>query len=275
MAREQRRLLIAPARLAAAAAASGGGRQEVIELCLSPAESRYLTRVLRYGPGDGFSVVDGAGHLWSAQLLAADRARLVQPLAEPLQHQPPPRPRLVLAAAVVKRDFEVVVRMAVELGVDQLLPLLCERTAVQGQLRPERWRSIAAEAAEQCERLWLPEIAEPYTLPAVLEQAREASAASGAADGAAPLLLWATTRRADRLSLVDALSHQTRQPSQWPEAIWLACGPEGGWADGEEAQALLAGWTAVDLGPRILRSSTACVAGLSAISSWRGGVCGC
>lgn len=274
MAREQRRLLIAPARLAAAAAASGGGRQEVIELCLSPAESRYLTRVLRYGPGDGFSVVDGAGHLWSAQLLAADRARLVQPLAEPLQHQPPPRPRLVLAAAVVKRDFEVVVRMAVELGVDQLLPLLCERTAVQGQLRSERWRSIAAEAAEQCERLWLPEIAEPCTLPAVLEQAREAGAAS-AADGAAPLLLWATTRRADRLSLVDALSHQTRQPSQWPEAIWLACGPEGGWADGEEAQALLAGWTAVDLGPRILRSSTACVAGLSAISSWRGGVCGC
>ena len=269
MAREQRRLLIAPARLAAAAsAASGGGRLEAIELTLSAAESRYLTRVLRYGPGDGFTVVDGAGRLWAAQLLAADRARLEQPLAEPLQHQPPPRPRLVLAAAVVKRDFEVVVRMAVELGVDQLLPLLCERTAVQGQLRPERWRSIAAEAAEQCERLWLPEIAEPCTLPAVLEQA-------SAAGDPAPLLLWATTRRSDRLPLVELLSRQNPQPSEWPEAIWLACGPEGGWADGEETQARLAGWTAVDLGPRILRSSTACVAGLSAISSWRGGVCGC
>ena len=275
MAREQRRLLIAPARLAAAAsAASGGGRLEAIELTLSAAESRYLTRVLRYGPGDGFTVVDGAGRLWAAQLLAADRARLEQPLAEPLQHQPPPRPRLVLAAAVVKRDFEVVVRMAVELGVDQLLPLLCERTAVQGQLRPERWRSIAAEAAEQCERLWLPEIADPCTLPAVLEQASAAGAASAAGD-AAPLLLWATTRRSDRLPLVELLSRQNPQPSEWPEAIWLACGPEGGWADGEETQARLACWTAVDLGPRILRSSTACVAGLSAISSWRGGVCGC
>ena len=275
MAREQRRLLIAPARLAAAAsAASGGGRLEAIELTLSAAESRYLTRVLRYGPGDGFTVVDGAGRLWAAQLLAADRARLEQPLAEPLQHQPPPRPRLVLAAAVVKRDFEVVVRMAVELGVDQLLPLLCERTAVQGQLRPERWRSIAAEAAEQCERLWLPEIAEPCTLPAVLEQASAAGAASAAGD-AAPLLLWATTRCSDRLPLVEILSRQNPQPSEWPEAIWLACGPEGGWAEGEETQARLAGWTAVDLGPRILRSSTACVAGMSAISSWRGGVCGC
>ena len=275
MAREQRRLLIAPARLAAAAsAASGGGRLEAIELTLSAAESRYLTRVLRYGPGDGFTVVDGAGRLWAAQLLAADRARLEQPLAEPLQHQPPPRPRLVLAAAVVKRDFEVVVRMAVELGVDQLLPLLCERTAVQGQLRPERWRSIAAEAAEQCERLWLPEIADPCTLPAVLEQASAAGAASAAGD-AASLLLWATTRRSDRLPLVEILSRQNLQPSEWPEAIWLACGPEGGWADAEESQARSAGWTAVDLGPRILRSSTACVAGLSAISSWRGGVCGC
>ena len=275
MAREQRRLLIAPARLAAAAsAASDGGRLEAIELTLSAAESRYLTRVLRYGPGDGFTVVDGAGRLWAAQLLAADRARLEQPLAEPLQHQPPPRPRLVLVAAVVKRDFEVVVRMAVELGVDQLLPLLCERTAVQGQLRPERWRSIAAEAAEQCERLWLPEIAEPCTLPAVLEQASAAGAASAAGD-AAPLLLWATTRCSDRLPLVEILSRQNPQPSEWPEAIWLACGPEGGWAEGEETQARLAGWTAVDLGPRILRSSTACVAGMSAISSWRGGVCGC
>jgi len=131
MARERRRLLIAPERLAAAAAES----LELPVLALTAEESRYLTRVLRYGPGDVFAVINGAGSLWSAELLAADRAVLQQPLAAPLQNQPPSQPQLVLAAAVVKRDFEVVVRMAVELGVDRLIPLLCDRTAVQGQLK--------------------------------------------------------------------------------------------------------------------------------------------
>lgn len=270
MARERRRLLIARERLEAAAQASG---LEGPELTLTPAEGRYLSKVLRYGPGDRFAVLDGAGALWGAQLLAADRARLEQPLQAPLERQAPPRPRLVLAAAVVKRDFEVVVRMAVELGVDRLLPLQCQRTAVQGQLRPERWRSIAAEAAEQCERLWLPEIADPRPLAAVLEQGLPAEA---------PVLhLWATTRRLDRRALGEVLSglagegDPASRPDSRPAEIWLACGPEGGWSEGEESHAGARGWLPVDLGPRILRSSTACVAGLSALSSWRARVCGC
>jgi len=270
MVREQRRLLIPRERLEAAAQAAG---PEGPELNLTSAEGRYLTKVLRYGPGDRFAVLDGAGGLWGAQLLALDRARLDQPLQAPLERQAPPRPRLVLAAAVVKRDFEVVVRMAVELGVDRLLPLQCERTAVQGQLRPERWRSIAAEAAEQCERLWLPEIADPCPLAAVLERSQPAVAPA--------LHLWATTRRPDRRELVKLLGGleaggaTPAGPGLQPAEIWLACGPEGGWSEREEQQALASGWLAVDLGPRILRSSTACVAGLSALSSWRSRACGC
>jgi 16S rRNA (uracil1498-N3)-methyltransferase len=274
MARELRRLLIPAERLAAAAPAVAGGQ---VEFLLTAAESRYLTRVLRYGPGDRFAVLDGAGGLWGAQLLLDQRVQLEQPLQAPLERQAAPRPRLVLAAAVVKRDFEVVVRMAVELGVDHLLPLQCERTAVQGQLRPERWRSIAAEAAEQCERLWLPQIAEPCPLPALLERALPLAAAADPP----PLRLWATTRRPDRLALVEVLrqlgsgSAPASQPDALPAEIWLACGPEGGWSEAEERQALASGWRAVDLGPRILRSSTACVAGLSELSSWRGRLCGC
>lgn len=273
MARERRRLLIAPERLAAAAIHG----QDSPTLALTAEESRYLTRVLRYGPGAGFAVVNGAGSLWSATLLAADRAVLEQPLTAPLQHQPPPQPPLVLAAAVVKRDFEVVVRMAVELGVDRLIPLVCERTAVQGQLRPERWRTIAAEAAEQCERLWMPQVDAPTSLAALLD----ASSAAGAAAGpTAPLLCWATTRRDDLLPLDRLLARvQPAQPeaiavgsagkAALPAELWLACGPEGGWSEGEEGEALAQGWQPIGLGPRILRSSTACVAGLSSLSAWR------
>lgn len=257
MAREQRRLLVAPQRLQAAAAA--GGR-----LLLSAEESRYLTRVLRYGPGDGFTLIDGQGRLWQAELEAADLARLLQPLEKPLQLQSAPNPPLVLAAAVVKRDFELVVRMAVELGADRLVPLLCERTAVLGQLKAERWRSIAAEAAEQCERLWLPEISEPMPISALL------ASATGRR-------YWATTRAEGLPELAQRLagSGQASDPAAPPGAIWLACGPEGGWSPAEEQRAIEAGWEPVGLGPRILRSSTACVAGLTLLSSWRTGRWGC
>jgi len=236
MARELRRLLISPERLASAES----------ELPLNSAESRYLTRVLRLGDGDRFSVIDGQGCLWEAHLQGRDQARLLQSLAAPLQRQPPPQPRLLLAAAVVKRDFEVVVRMAVELGVDRLIPLLCERTAVQGQLRPERWRTIAAEAAEQCERLWMPQIDQPTPLAALLAEA----SAPGAA---ACLRCWATTRRdglmpLDQLLQLEAWASTPDAAAPLPTGIWLACGPEGGWSEAEEQQVLGLDWQPVGLG---------------------------
>ena len=255
MARELRRLLIGRDRLTAV----GDG-----SLPLTAEEIRYLEKVLRFRPGDRFAVVDGAGGLWSARLRDDRKAQLEQPSSAPLEQQARPQPQLVLAAAVVKRDFEVVVRMAVELGVDRLIPLVCERTAVQGQLRPDRWRSIAAEAAEQCERLWQPKIEAPMALADLL-----------ALDQPETLNLWASARGEERGDLGALLDQISPEPGAAPSVIRLACGPEGGWSEAEEQQALEQGWRAVELGPRILRSSTACVAGLSALSFWRARICGC
>ena len=254
MARERRRVLIRPARL----------REMDAQGCLalSPEHSRYLCKVLRYSPGDRFSVVDGAGHLWDAELLDHNQARLLQPLEQPLLHEPPPRPALVLLAAVVKRDFELVVRMAVELGVDRLVPITCERTAVLGQLRPERWQSIAEEAAEQCERLWLPQLDPPTPLAQLMSL-------EPAAPPRVVSRFWATTRQAALPLLAEVLQNGAQRKPEPPQEIWLACGPEGGWSPAEEAQATEAGWIPVQLGSTILRSSTACVAGAALLSHWR------
>ncbi|MGA0386027.1 MAG: 16S rRNA (uracil(1498)-N(3))-methyltransferase [Vulcanococcus sp.] len=247
MARELRRLLIAPERLAS-------------QIALTREEERYLTRVLRFSAGDRFAVVNGQGALWTAVLRQSACAELEQSLEAPLEQQPAPAPQLVLAAAVVKRDFEVVLRMAVELGVDRFIPLLCERTVVQGSLRLERWRSIAAEAAEQCERLWSPRIEEPMDVHQLL----------GLRDSAVPGF-WATTRQQELPLLASVLADL---PLERLSSLWLACGPEGGWSPSEEQAAEAAGWKPVDLGPRILRSSTACVSGLSSLSSARVARCG-
>lgn len=265
MVRELRRLLIDPARLGE-------------DLALNAAESRYLTRVLRYGSGDRFAVTDGAGRLWSAVLLDRGRARLEQPPGQPLAASPPPVPALTLALAMPRLDADVVVRMACELGVDHLQPLLAERgtgsrrggeegldkggCGGRGERRADRWAVILREATEQCERLWLPRLGERVRAQDWLRRPGPG------------LALIATPRREGLPGLPEGLGLWARSPTP-PPAVQLAIGPEGGWSPQEEDAALAAGWQAVGLGPRILRTSTAAVAALAQLSLWRAGRWGC
>jgi len=268
MGREQRRLLIDPLRLQQAPAGL---------VDLTPAESRYLVKVLRYGPGAVFAIADGAGGLWEAELREPQRAQLRQPLAAPLAWQPRPQPPLVLLAALVKRDYELVLRMAVELGADWLLPCRGDYDAVAGQPNVERWRTIAREAAEQCERPWLPQLHDPrpardwlgatLQLPPLGANPAQGSQVRQGGDSPGCLKLFATTRQSGGLPPLAVLDSWTS--SEPPASLWLACGPEGGWSGAEETLARDQGWLGVDLGPRILRSSTAAVAGLALLSDWR------
>jgi 16S rRNA (uracil1498-N3)-methyltransferase len=187
----------------------------------------------------------------------ADEAllRLEQPLAAPLERQPAPWPWLELAMAPPKREAEVVWRMATELGADRFQPLAAQRSQTGQRLPLERWRTIVAEAAEQCERLWLPALAEPQ------------AALSWFAAAPQGLRLLATTRHGGLPQLAEVLP---TRPSQGEVAgVTLAIGPEGGWSPQEEEQARACGWRLVSLGPSILRSSTAAVAAIAALAAWR------
>lgn len=297
-------------------------------LLLEDDESRYLTRVLRYGPGDRFAVVDGAGQQWSALLLDRSSARLEQPLAAPLAIEPLPSPLLELAVAVPRRDFDTVLRMSCELGVDRLQPLLAERgvrgAETGGPGRRERWQAIVREACEQCERLWLPQLLEPVDAATWLQNPAAPSSAEARLEHGQSC--WLATTRAADLPLLSELMGTVAPPAgseSRAEAeldsgaepgsgaerrggaerriggeldggaqqriggelgggqplgaahraaiARLAIGPEGGWTPAEEQVAVDAGWQPVSLGPTILRTSTAAVAGLSLLSAWRAG----
>ena len=249
MARELRRLLIPPHRLAAADAAEG--------VVLEPAERHYLRRVLRCRDGAEVAVADGGGRLWTARLQPDERLRLEQPLGLPLHYEPPAAVPITLAMAVPRRDADLVWRMATELGADGLQPLLAERSVVSGSLPLQRWATIVAEAAEQCERLWLPSLAEPQAALAWLSRPP-----SGVG-------LLATTRR-DGLPLpMQRLATTAADSPGLPGQVTLAIGPEGGWTRAEEERALAAGWLAVSLAGPILRTATAAVAGVAQLCCWR------
>ena len=131
------------------------------------------------------------------------------------------------------------------------MPVLARR-CVADRLNPERARSIVTEAAEQCARTALPELAGPIRLDALLR------------DWPADRALFFADELADGEGRVRAA--EAFAAHRGPAALLV--GPEGGFEDDERAAVrALAQARAITLGPRILRGETAAIA---ATALWMG-----
>lgn len=213
-------------------------------------QAHYLSRVMRVGPGDGVILCDDRTGEWAARVIEVDKRACV---LEPVGHLRPREqaPDFWLCPALLKKDrFDLVLEKAAELGAARIVPVIARRS-VADKLNPERARAILTEAAEQCARTALPEMAEPIRLEALMrhwpqdrllffaDEAGGAPAAEAFAFTRAPLRAGGAGKAA------------------------LLIGPEGGFADEERAALLgLPRARAISLGPRILRAETAAIAGM-------------
>jgi len=223
-------------------------------LHLTATQSHYLYRVLRLQGGDRFVVMDGVGHWWVAQLDATDgMATLLEPVAVTNEL---PIPVTLLVALPKGNGMDDIVRQVTELGVSEIVPVLSDRTLLNpSSQKLERWRRIAAEAAEQSERQVIPTIGDPLPWPEAVGQQQDASTLRYlcAARGNPPHLLHGLTQ------------HLTAEPL--PSTLVLATGPEGGFTEAEEALAIAHHFQLVSLGRRILRAVTAPGAAIALVAS--------
>ncbi|MEM9566932.1 MAG: 16S rRNA (uracil(1498)-N(3))-methyltransferase [Cyanobacteria bacterium P01_E01_bin.34] len=217
---------------------------------LTTAQRHYLERVRRLRLGDRFLAFDCSGRLWQATLSHAQA--VIGAELEPLTRELPIR--LELAIAVPKGSgFDSLVRQLTELGVSSIVPLTSERTiSVPSANKLQRWRAIAVEAAEQCERVAIPEIAEPTRWQTWLQspQPKETTRFVAAARAGGPHLMTLL----NRLTTGQGLS--------------IAVGPEGGWTEAELTWADEAEVRSVGLGNRILRTVTAPLAIASLVAGY-------
>jgi 16S rRNA (uracil1498-N3)-methyltransferase len=210
------------------------------ELAASAGQAHYLGTVMRLGPGASLRLFNGRDGEWAGRIgaIRKDRATL---LAETQTRPQAPEPDLWLVFAPLKRDAtDLVVEKATELGASALLPVFTARTNT-ARLNLDRLRAIAIEAAEQCERLTVPRMADPQRLDMLLAQ-------------------WPAGR-----VLAVALERAGAPPltaSDSPAALLV--GPEGGFTPAEAVLLRRQGFVRpASLGPRILRAETAAIVGLA------------
>lgn len=201
-------------------------------------QDRYLTRVLRRKAGDALEVVvAGEGRALTGRLEAGRRG-LALAVASERALPPPPTPELTLAMGLIKGPrLEAVVRMATELGVNQLALLACEHAVVDWSKggREDRLADIAVSASQQSGNPYPARIARFASVPAYLASAPVTRVIAVAHGGASPAQLVI--------------------PGDQPLALLV--GPEGDFSASEIEAAVSAGAQTLTLSCPVLRAETA------------------
>lgn len=209
-------------------------------------DAAHLGKVLRLGPGDRFSALDGTGREYMARIIAVEGGAILAEVIGSRQRRTEAGLRLILGQALPKGDkMEQVIRQGTELGMAGFRPLLTERCVpMPGEDRAgrrlQRWRRVAAEAAQQSGRAAVPEVA---PLAAWREIVRDFHLFD------LVILAW---EGENRMALKDLLAARPQ-----PGRMLALIGPEGGLTGPEVEEAEAAGAVPVTLGPRVLRTETA------------------
>jgi 16S rRNA (uracil1498-N3)-methyltransferase len=211
--------------------------------------ANHIARVLRLAPGDPLTLFDGRGGEYTARIEELRKGAVVIQVLERSATERESPLSLTLAQGVSRGErMDWVVQKATELGVSGIVPLLTERSVVrldakQSERKLRHWQAIAVAACEQSGRNKVPEIGAPRALDDFLRRGSEA--------------------RATRLLLSPTGESGIGDLPAPDGALIVLIGPEGGLAESEQRAAVQAGFVAVRLGPRILRTETAAVAALA------------
>ncbi|GAB4495102.1 MAG: 16S rRNA (uracil(1498)-N(3))-methyltransferase [Saprospiraceae bacterium] len=211
---------------------------------LDEEESRHLLTVLRRKPGDRLQLTDGQGFFYEAELAEAGKRHALARILSKTEALAERLARLHLAIAPTKQieRFEWFLEKSVEIGVDEITPLLCQRSE-RDTIRLDRLEKILVSAMKQSLRARLPKLNEltrfqKFATNAVESQKR---------------IAWCSAEPLPHL--ITTLSSQ--------ENTVIAIGPEGDFSPQEVELALKNGFTGVSLGTARLRTETAGVLAVS------------
>lgn len=225
-------------------------------LALNPQASHHLLNVLRIKSGADLIVFNGRGGEFLAECVAIEKRKVIVKLKDFIDISVESPLDITLLHGVAKGDrMDWVVQKSVELGVNNIVPLLTDRCNVKlnkerWQKKQQHWQAIAERACEQCGRNRIPAI----SMPVALEQAVMAG------ENAMKLLLH---HRAEKK--FSQLSFHQKVPP-----LRLLIGSEGGLSEEEVDLAQQHAYQSVKLGARVMRTETASMAAIASLQLLQG-----
>ena len=217
------------------------------EITLPSDQSRYLTRVMRLEAGANVRAFNGRDGEWRCELAGTPKSATLVPRKQ-VRSQISGPDLTLLFAPIKKARTDFIVEKATELGVRSIQPVFTDYCQTN-RVRIDRFESLAIEAAEQTERMDIPNVHEARALPKILSEW----------DAGRPLIFCDESAQASPMANYSKELHE--------KAAAVLIGPEGGFSPKErEMLRSLDFVIPITLGPRILRAETAVV---SALSLWQ------
>lgn len=223
------------------------------EMSIQGQDAHHMSRVLRLPVGDQIIVVAPDGSAATAEISSITVDKVVLALKETVSEDKEAPVNVYLAQGLPKSDkMDYIVQKAVELGVKAIYPMEAEHCVVQydpgkKNTRRERWQKIAVEAAKQCGRTVVPAVAPIASVADIL--------ANLDADTVVLMLYEGQATQGLKQAL-----------AEHPGGNYLLLvGPEGGFSPQEVSLCSNHGACIITIGPRILRTETAALAGISIV----------
>jgi len=216
------------------------------------AEIHHIKNVLRYQIGDPLNIMNGRGEQASG-VVESLNSRSICVKIHSREKESDLSPRIILACAIPKKSkFEMVIEKATELGADEIIPLVTQRTEIKfkgdkKEKKRERYTQVAINACKQCKRLTIPIIHDAQSLAEALQ----------AVDGKGVLKIIPSLQE-HRLPLLEAM-----KTSPQKEIVVFFIGPEGDFSDEEYSLASQHQCIPVSLGKTILKVETAAIGALA------------
>jgi 16S rRNA (uracil1498-N3)-methyltransferase len=207
-------------------------------LVLSGEPSRHIVQVLRMKTGDLVELTDGRGNTASAEITGENKKNCTVKIRDVRQKERPKR-KISIAISLIKNSsrFEWFLEKVTEIGVTEIIPLICERTEKQ-QFRFDRMKNILVSAMLQSQQAWLPELKNPASFETLIQEARQSQK------------FIAHCAENQKVFLSDAINHLTGSQI-------ILIGPEGDFTKPEIEYAIKNQFTPVSLGETRLRTETA------------------
>jgi len=218
-------------------------------IALDKSRTHYLRTVLRLGIGERIRLFNGVDGEWIASIDELSKNDAILRVTNRTRAQRP-EPDIWLAfAALKKTPMDFVAEKATELGASVLQPFMAERSNV-ARVNGGRLAATARDAAQQCERLSVPEVRDCLDFETIL------------ADWPGNRRLFAMDETGGGAPFVALLHKAGRR-----EKHAILVGPEGGFTEAERARLDARPRVArATLGGRVLRAETAC---LTALALWQ------